>query len=261
MHSVQPTDVECERGSATFRGAKEIVRELRIPFFGGLGAVTLAAAVGGWFVRYIIDDTAIVRFDVRLAETLERERTATLDDVTGIANFFADPIPVAVLWALGMVIAGFVFRHWRGPLLFMVTVGGEKLSYLFATLLVMRPRPEVSTVGKVHVTSSYPSGHTGSAVSVWLALAIVGIVAIRGRLSRRSVIALVVFGVLVGSTVGIARMYRGHHFLTDVIAGGLIGAVWVLIGWMFVLRPHLERNRTAIPDQPIQRSVAPGEAQ
>ncbi|MEO5841726.1 MAG: phosphatase PAP2 family protein [Acidimicrobiales bacterium] len=221
------------------RGLADATRHAGPPFVLGVIAVTIVASAVGLLLTHVLENSALVRFDVRLADTLAANRTPTLTTLTGIGTFFADPIPVAGFWLLAVVISAVALRHWRPPMLFMIAIGGEKLSYFISTLIVDRPRPEVETVGKVHVTSSYPSGHVGSAISLWATLALLIMTLIAGRLNKRAVIVATIVGVFFAAEVGYSRMYRGHHFFTDVVMGTVIGATWVIIGYKFVLAPYL----------------------
>jgi undecaprenyl-diphosphatase len=224
-------------------GFGQMLRHVGPPFFISMFVVTAVASAVGLVLKDVVDDSALVRFDVWLVETLEANRTATLDTLTGVGTFFADPLPVAVVWFIAVIVTAVVFRHWRPPLFFMVAIGGEKLSYLFTTLVVDRPRPEVETVGKVHVTSSYPSGHVGSAVSLWAGLALLVFAVIACRLDKRAVVATTIVALFFALEVGFSRIYRGHHFFTDVVMGALIGTAWVVLAYRYVLAAYLRERR------------------
>lgn len=230
-------------GERMRHGFGDMVRHAGVPFVVGVLFVTAIASAIGLLLVHVVDDTPLVRFDVRLEDTLEANRTALLDTLTGIGTFFADPIPVAVAWFAAVIVTAVMFKNWRPPLFFMVGIGGEKLSYLLTTLVVDRPRPEVETVGKVHVTSSYPSGHVGSAVSLWAGLALLICTIIACRLDKRAVVITSLVALFFALEVGYSRMYRGHHFLTDVIAGTCIGVAWVVIAYRFVLGPFIRERR------------------
>jgi undecaprenyl-diphosphatase len=224
-------------------GFGQMVRHVGPPFFIGIFFVTAISSIVGLLLTNVIEHSSIVRFDVWLEDTLEANRTATLDKLTGIGTFLADPIPVAFVWLLAVIVTAVIFRHWRPPLFFMVAIGGEKLSYLLSTLVVDRPRPEVETVGKVHVTSSYPSGHVGSAISLWAGLALLICAVLACRLDKRAVITATLVGLFFALEVGYSRLYRGHHFFTDVVMGAVIGTTWVVLSYRFVLAPYLRERR------------------
>ena len=224
-------------------GLGEMFRRVGPPFVLGIVFVTAVSSAVGLILVHVAESSALVRFDVRLEDTLEANRTALLDRLTGVGTFFADPIPVAVVWLLAVIATAVKFRHWRPPLFFMVAIGGEKLSYLLSTLVVDRPRPEVETVGKVHVTSSYPSGHVGSAISLWAGLALLICTVLVCRLDKRAVVVSSLVAAFFALEVGYSRLYRGHHFFTDIVAGACIGVAWVIIAYRFVLSPYLRERR------------------
>jgi undecaprenyl-diphosphatase len=119
----------------------------------------------------------------------------------------------------------------------MGAIGGEKLSYLVTTLIVERPRPQVPTVGKVHFTSSYPSGHVGSAITLYGSIAILLLcLYLRDSWRWRVLLGLVV--ATLATIVGLSRLYRGHHFVTDVVCGALVGITWLAIAHHLTLARH-----------------------
>ncbi len=65
--------------------------------------------------------------------------------------------------------------------------------------------------------SSFPSGHTFGAFTLYTLLAY--------YLPSGWQVPLLI----IATFVGISRMYLGHHFLIDVLAGALLGAVWATI--------------------------------
>lgn len=218
-------------------------RRVGPPFLIGIIVVTAIASAIGLLLVHVLDHSALVRFDVHLEDTLEANRTAFLDKATGVGTFFADPLPVATVWLLAVIVTAVKFRHWRPPLFFMIAIGGEKLSYFLSTLVVDRPRPEVETVGKVHVTSSFPSGHVGSAISLWAGLALLICTVIACRLDKRAVVVTTLVALVFATEVGFSRLYRGHHFFTDVIVGACIGVTWVVLSYRVVLAPYLQERR------------------
>ena len=197
----------------------------------------------GLLITHALADTSLGRLDRRVALHLFASRTARLDRFTGWGTFPADPIPVAVIWVSAMAIAYVLIRRVEAPLFILLAVGGEKTSYFLTTLIVRRSRPDIPTIGVRHVTSSFPSGHVGSAVSLYGALAIL-VVAHATRRSPVAKVSAVLLVLAVAATVGFCRMYRGFHFLTDVVAGALVGGSWLIIAGR-VLRSSRGHEREA----------------
>jgi membrane-associated phospholipid phosphatase len=94
------------------------------------------------------------------------------------------------------------------------------------TLLVERDRPHVPKLDVAPPTSSFPSGHTTAAVVLYGMLAFLA----SNRLRSGAIVWLARFmAVAAPILVGVSRMYRGMHFLTDVVAGALLGLTWLFI--------------------------------
>jgi undecaprenyl-diphosphatase len=91
-------------------------------------------------------------------------------------------------------------------------------------LIVDRDRPAVAQLTG-HAGSSFPSGHSAAAAACWSAIAF-----ILARRARRSVRASMSVGAVV-ITVGVAtsRVLLGVHWVTDVVAGVLVGWTWFTV--------------------------------
>ncbi|MDO5745652.1 MAG: phosphatase PAP2 family protein, partial [Micrococcaceae bacterium] len=73
---------------------------------------------------------------------------------------------------------------------------------------------------------SFPSGHTLNATviaGVVAYLIILRLDTVRGR-----VITILAAGFF-AFTVGLSRIYLGHHWFTDVLAAWMLGAVWLIL--------------------------------
>ena len=95
-------------------------------------------------------------------------------------------------------------------------------------------RKAIHIVGKELAEDSFPSGHTNTAFSAATLM-----VLCFGRFFWPSL--------LVAGMVGYSRVYIGAHFPSDVIAGALLGAIVVLMG--FLLFNRLSRKGTPQHDQ------------
>jgi undecaprenyl-diphosphatase len=89
------------------------------------------------------------------------------------------------------------------------------------------PRLDGSPVG-----SSFPSGHTAAAAA-YAAIAVVVFWHTRTVWLR---ILSVAVTTLIAGVVATSRMYRGMHFLTDTIAGALLGCVAVALTTAVLVR-------------------------
>jgi membrane-associated phospholipid phosphatase len=94
---------------------------------------------------------------------------------------------------------------------------------------VHRQRPTVPQLDPAPPTSSFPSGHTGASVALYVGLAVILLIVTRGSARRIWVMMVAALLCAVPVVVALSRIYRGMHFLTDVIAGALAGGLWMTV--------------------------------
>ena len=181
----------------------------------GLGLLLTKVSGGGW----------VATTDLRVERWFAAHRTPTLNDVTLALTWLAET-PVAVGLAVLLFFGLRLTTHrWRESLVIATALVGELLVFLAATALIDRPRPPVHHLDQAPPTSSFPSGHTGAAVALYGGLAVV--LVFRG--AWRHYWPLVILLALVPVAVAFARMYRGMHFPSDVLAGALNGTLWLFL--------------------------------
>jgi undecaprenyl-diphosphatase len=147
----------------------------------------------------------------------------------GISGFFSlvgsTPVIIGVT-AVAAIILRLVLHRWREPLFLCAAVIAQALVFFFATLVIDRKRPDVSHMDKSPPTSSFPSGHTSAAFTLYAGLALVLASVVRHTWLK----ALCWVLILVPVAVAVARLYRGMHHPSDVTASFLNGAacVWIM---------------------------------
>lgn len=229
--------------------AEVVGRRVGVPMTLVLVVLTLVSIGAGRLVTGPLDGS-VGRVDLDLARELADERDPTITSVTGVATVLADSVNVAVLWVAAMAVTAWRTRTWTIPVFLLCAIGGEKLTYLVTSVVVGRPRPPVDAVGVVHATTSFPSGHVGSAIVLYGGL-VVAALWHRRRLDRDTppgltAVLVVVVGA-VAALVGFSRLYRGHHYLSDVVWGTLLGVSWLAVAWHLVLRPATAPPRSSSP--------------
>jgi undecaprenyl-diphosphatase len=192
-----------------------------------VGAVLLGAGMVGlgfFTTKVLLASGGISRADDRFPEWLAAHRTSFWTDWSYVASMMGD-VPV-VIPLVGVTAAGLVLRHrWRMAS-FVVQAGlAEALAYAVTVHFVGRPRPDVVQLDHYNVNHSFPSGHTGTAVAVYGALALLLTAHFRAVPARIVIWSL---AVVIPLNVAFARMYRGEHHPLDVAAGALVGAGAVL---------------------------------
>ena len=213
---------------------------------GGLlvGLYVLLTAVGvtvGLLITHPFKDSGLTRVDRSIAEWFANNRTGTLNTLTTVGSQLSDTMTKIPVTALVCVAMAIVWRRWREPLLVALTLIVEAAAFITITLIVSRPRPDVPRLESSPVDSSFPSGHTAAAV-VYAAIVVVIFWHTRSRWIRALSVAVVT---LITLAVGLSRMYRGMHFLSDVVFGALLGGVTVIAVTAILQRADRRSARSA----------------
>lgn len=199
------------------------------------GAVVAALWIG---VGLLITRSGVDGLDRSTAVWLVDHRTPFLDGLTRAGTLMGQTATKVIVTVVAAVVVFLALRSWRAVALIVGSTVLEGAVFLLVTTVVGRPRPDVPRLEAVTVDSSFPSGHTGAAAA-YAAIALVVIAHVRHRAARAATVVLAVF---VPVAVAASRMYRGAHYLTDVIAGLALG--WVCVGVVFVVIRHWFGNPT-----------------
>jgi membrane-associated phospholipid phosphatase len=185
-----------------------------------IAVIAVFTAVGEIIVRTPIDDT-----DREVARDIVDRRTPTGDDISPWAAGLSDTLVKIIATTIIVGIMFAVWRRWRDPLVVAVSLIFEATAFIIITTITARPRPEVERLQESPVNSSYPSGHVAAATA-YFAIALV-----LSRHLRSTWAKVVVWAapVLIVLTVSAGRLYQGMHYLSDVIAGIILGVVSVVI--------------------------------
>lgn len=127
-----------------------------------------------------------------------------------------------------LIIAGLLFwlfskKTFIAPL--FISVAGSNLVSDLSKLFFQRPRP----LNPVYfeTTFSFPSGHATAAMACYGFLIYFCLKNIKRPLNR---VIFMAGGLLLIIAIGFSRLYLGVHYLSDVIAGYLLGGLWLTLG-------------------------------
>lgn len=127
------------------------------------------------------------------------------------------------LGALAFVIGLTLWFVWRqqfhAAVTYAISYGGALALDTLLKLWFARPRPQLFPPLVTETGSSFPSGHTITAVAVY------GLLAVWLWRYRSPGWALVAGGWVV--IVALSRVYLGVHYPSDVLAAGVLGVLWL----------------------------------
>ena len=189
----------------------------------------------------VVDDAGLANLDKPTLAFMEQLRSPGLDSfVTGFTNIgggIGMPILASILTAWLI----WASRTWR-PL---NLIGGAAAVSVTATAvgkkLIGRTRPDHADAVPPYETSpSFPSGHTLNTTVVIGLVVYLACLQIKRTLARVSLIAA---GAVFIFAMGMSRVYLGHHWMTDVIIGWVLGLAWVGIVILAHRLFHVLRHR------------------
>lgn len=213
-------------------------------------AMTAVWTLAGLAVVEWFEPTDLGRAEVDLSTWAEEQRTETLTTVAEALSFPSDtPVKIALM-AVGLIAFPLIWRRWHewafllGALLLEVSVYGA------SSTLVGRPRPPVEQLTSVP-TKSFPSGHVAAAVTFYLGLVIVVSWNTTSKVWRGLAWGL---GAVIPIGVFASRLYLGMHYVSDMIAGALLGLASLAVA-LHIAREGLETTVTD-SDDPVPEHTA-----
>ncbi len=161
------------------------------------------------------------------------QRTATLNHWSLIASNLGATQDILIVSVAACVVFIAVTRHWRPVIFLAVVMVGELAAFLTVAAIVKRPRPDVVHLDSHLPTSAFPSGHMAATTCLYVGIAILVIGHARGWWRYLFLIPAVVMPVM----IAMARMYRGEHHPTDILASVLFAALW-LTATVMLIKPN-----------------------
>ena len=161
------------------------------------------------------------------------QRTDSLNHWSLTASNLGATQDILIVSVAACVVFIAVTRHWRPVIFLAVVMFGELAAFLTVAAIVQRPRPDVPHLDSNLPTSAFPSGHVAATTCLYVAIAILVIGHARGWWRYLFLIPAVVMPVL----IAIARLYRGEHHPTDILASVLFAALW-LTATTLLIKPN-----------------------
>jgi undecaprenyl-diphosphatase len=159
-------------------------------------------------------------------------RTAMLTSWSVLGSNLGGTVDILIVTVATCLLLAVFTRRWRPVIYLAVVMVGELAAFLLVEIIVKRPRPDVTHLDSKLPTSAFPSGHTAATMCLYVGIAILVIGLARGWWRYLFLVPAVVMP----AVVAVARMYRGEHHPTDVLASMLFAALW-LTATVLLIKP------------------------
>ena len=176
------------------------------------------------------------------------DRPGAVDVLKAVSALGGRPV---LLWLVTVAVLLLFVRRRPRPAAYLIVTGiGALLLDPSMKTLVGRIRPVVDVPVATAPGNSFPSGHALGSMIVYGALVLVFLAAVppKWRTLFVAVPAVIV------AAVGFTRIALGVHYLSDVLAGWLLGAAWLSVtAYAF----RLWRREAGRPAAPLRRGLEP----
>lgn len=193
-----------------------------------------------------LDFAATVKIQERIDGSSHLRVASFVGNLMEGATFFASPeLTVAVTVLLtGVMLYERRKKRWNiwaltVPLALTILVCAE----IYGKTVVHHPAPPFNMIkhpttifpaNYINEQFSYPSGHAARAI--FLSVVAMSVLSYSWWFTRRTVCFVGVIGIIYISLVSVSRIYLGHHWLSDVAGGLLLGAACALIAVAVITR-------------------------
>ncbi|MHA7279713.1 phosphatase PAP2 family protein [Arthrobacter sp. MDT2-2] len=216
--------VRCVRPLARWVGPHTALL-LIITIGGGVGAALTAASAEVY--ESVVDADGVAALDhpaLDLAVSLRQDWLNAF--ITGYTNI-GGPIGMPILAVSIMVLLAVSRRSWTPVILLPAAAFGSLLMTVAGKDAIGRLRPPLELAVPPYESSpSFPSGHSLNAVVI---AGIVAYLLVLRQHRKRTRALTIVLAVLFAATMGLSRVYLGHHWLTDVLVAWTLGVAWLAV--------------------------------
>ncbi len=235
-------------GRLLVRGASPLARWVGPPLAlililligGGIAAVLAAASAN--IHQAVLSEGGVAALDQPVLDAAVASRQNWLNALVVGYTEIGGPIGMTILSVSVLVLLVVRRRSWTPVILIPAAAAGSLAMTIAGKDMIGRLRPPLELAVPPYESSpSFPSGHSLNA------LVLAGIVAyllVIRQHRRRTRILTIALAVLFTVTMGLSRVYLGHHWLTDVLVAWTLGIAWlavVITAHRLFLTFHLQR--------------------
>ena len=206
--------------------------------------VTALTAASAQIYDQVDDGDGLAGFDRPLLQVVAALRTDASNDVVTAYTHLGGPVGMPILATVAVLAMTLAWRQWTPLVLMVAATAGSLAMTVVGKAVVGRTRPpRALAVPPYEDSASFPSGHSLNALVVAGVLAYLLVRKQHAAWVRATALTVaVVFAV----TMGLSRVYLGHHWLTDVLVAWTLGLAWLVLvvvaHRLFLTARRRERN-------------------
>jgi undecaprenyl-diphosphatase len=193
----------------------------------GLAVVLVLVWLAGEVYDGVTEQEGVAGLDRPALNLALRLRTPTAAHAVTLFTNLGGVIGMSTIAVIGAVALCWWYRSWHPAAVLALAATGSLLMTSVGKAVIGRVRPPlVDAVPPLETSPSFPSGHTLNATVVIGVIAYLVARRLGRQLARTAVVATWVVFVI---AIGLSRVYLGHHWLTDVLVGWMLGLAWLVV--------------------------------
>ena len=155
--------------------------------------------------------------DLKIISCIQSLENGYLTIFYKMITIIADTYQSAIITILLVAIL-YIKKYYREAMFLAITMSTCGIAMPLLKNIFSRERPDFYRLIEIS-GYSFPSGHTTSATTMYLTLAII-LISIKKELNKYFVFSIALLGIAI---IGSSRIYLGVHYPTDVMAGICLG--------------------------------------
>lgn len=193
---------------------------------GALIAVSLTAVFAQVY-ESVVEADGVAGLDHPVLDTAKTFRSPALDFAATAYTDVGGTVGMPILALTATVVLALRRRSWTPVILIIIAAAGSLMMTIAGKQLIGRTRPELTdAVPPYEYSASFPSGHSLNSVVIAGIVAYLVILRLENPRARTITVLL---AAAFATTMGLSRVYLGHHWLTDVLAAWALGAAWLAL--------------------------------
>ena len=193
----------------------------------GLVLVVGLTAAGAGIYDAVVEHDGISGLDQPALDQAKAHRNATNTALLTAFTHLGGPIGMTIIASLITIAMVWRWRSRTPLILMLIAVAGSLTMTTVGKAIVGRVRPPLTeAVPPFEYAFSFPSGH---ALNSTVIAGMVAYLLARKLRTPPARAAAVTVAILWAIAMGLSRVFLGHHWLTDVMFGWLLGAAWLAL--------------------------------
>lgn len=219
---------EIVRGHTGGAKAMALLRYFR-PLIGlsGIGLVLAVALTlaSGEIYEWVDEADGASLFDRPVLNAVLGLRSPSVDAALTAFTYLGGPIGMTIIASVITIVMVWRWRARTPLVLMLIAVAGSLTLTSVGKTTIGRSRPPLAdAVPPFETSPSFPSGH---ALNSTVIAGLIAYLVIRHVHARWAKALAVILAVAWAVSMGLSRVFLGHHWLTDVMVGWSLGLAWL----------------------------------